>query len=1005
MLPVALPALIPQGDRADPIFRGLPGFGGYPALRLLIVLLGLLAALLATMGAVVPRLVDAETVRSRLLAEVQQALGRPVSVRGSAELVLLPRPVLSVGRVTVGAAPGGKAGTSVEIDRVDLDLAPLALLAGRTEVEQAHIVRPHLRLEPQDGGPLALLAALAGDEQPLRRVRVVDGDVRFQRPGLPPETVEQVGLELERRADGGLDAHGSGRWRAQPWTFDLGLADPNAGRAGPMQLRLGFGTGGHSGLLALEGMAGPFGAYSLAADFQGDVRFDTQELAELAAPLAAASGLALAPLERLRLGPASLAGKLTRTADRWRLELAGLSLAGGTLTGRAEVDTARPSLDLDLEGSGLAPGADMAEAVTALAGVRRPPAGLTGGIDLRLATLEWRGMALRDLRLAASLPGDDTLKVDRLSARLPDEGQASLQGVLSGLSADPSWRGRLDLSAQNLRGLLERLGLPPPELAPDRLRSLDGSADLAWAGRQLTLRDIDLRLDATRVTGSGAVALARRPQVAASLHVDRLALDGYLPQAEPAGLGALLAQAAAQADMALDLDLGVLSWEAIRAERVRLRGDVEGQAVTLRELSVGDLAEASGSMVGGGDLGTGSLELALEAQVARPSRLARLAGIEPPPLLGRVQPVRLTGNVRRGGDGIAVELEAAAPGLSLDVDARLPAGLDGPPRLERLVARAPSLAELARMVGLPVPAGAALAGAAEVELGLRPAPAGVTQVEIRAGLGRSRATAALRHDPAGPRPRIDGRIEVADLDPALVQLGWDLGEVALGFPPGPPSRWPGAWPRETQSWAWLYAADLDLAVRGLAQGHVGLAAGSLDIDVETAPLAGGSLSGRLGLDGSDIPKLQANLDLRGADAAQAMGLAGLGQGLRGRMDLQVTASSTGASPAALAAALDGTARLRLADGAIDGFSLEPADIALGPRSLPVSLLEGSLGIERGMAVGNALRLAMPGGDAVLSLRLDLPAWMLDATIEDTARGRALRLLGPPGRVRPVVASP
>jgi hypothetical protein len=228
----------------------------------------------------------------------------------------------------------------------------------------------------------------------------------------------------------------------------------------------------------------------------------------------------------------------------------------------------------------------------------------------------------------------------------------------------------------------------------------------------------------------------------------------------------------------------------------------------------------------------------------------------------------------------------------------------------------------------------------------------------------------------------------------------------LDFPPGPPSRWPGAWPRRTQSWAWLYAADLDLAVAGLARGHVGLAAGDLEIDIETAPLVGGSLSGRVSLDGSGgLPQLSVDLGLAGADAEQAIGLAGLRQGLRGRMDLQITAGGAGASPAAIVAALGGAARLRLTDGAIYGVGLESADIALGPRSLPVSLLEGSFAIERGMVIGDTLSLVTPDGPADLSLRLDLPAWILDATIESQTEGAALRLLGPPGRTRPIVAPP
>jgi hypothetical protein len=974
-------------------------------LRILIFLIGLLAALVAGAAAVLPRLVDAEVVRGHLLAEMQQRTGLPIAVGGRAELVLLPRPVLSLGRVTVGAAADGAA-SSVEIDRVDLELAPLPLLVGRTEIETARTVRPRVRLRAEDGRLIPLLNAVGGEGRPLQGLRIVDGQLAIERAGLPPETVDRVELELRRRDDGGLDATGIGRWRQQPWAGELHVAHVRTTRSLPLDLQLTLGSSGHASSLTLQGDLSPGSDGPLAAGFSGQVRVVTDELAELAWAALTAAGRGSDSVGRLRLGPSALDGKLVRSGRRWQLDLAALALAGGKVTGRIAVDAGAPHVEVDLQADRLSPSDDLVEAMRALIGGTALPPGLTGDVRLSSAELGWRGLSLREPRLTASLPGDDSMRVERLAARLPDEGQLSLEGVLSGLSGEPSWHGGASLAAQNVGGLLSHLGLSLPASAPDRLRSLDGKAELLWSGRQVTLRDLDLRLDTTRITGSGALALERRPQLAAVLAMDRLALDGYLPGATPRRLVALLAGAAAELDIALDLDIGVLSQGDLRAERVRLRGEIDGQTVTLSQLSVGDLAEASGSMVGAGDLGTGRMELALEAQIARPSLLARAAGFELPPLLGRIPPVRLSGTARGTGEGVAIELDAAAPGMTFDVDARLPPGLEAAPRLERLALRADSFAELAHQLGLPGTA-SALPGEAAIELTARPAAGGAADLAVDATVDRSRATARLRAESASPRPRLSGSIDLAAVDPALLALLWDAGEVALGFPPGPPGRWPGAWPRQTLRWGWLYAADLDLAIAGLVGGRARLDAGNLQLAIESAPLAGGRLSGRVELDGSgDIPALSADLALAGADADAASSLIGLDDSLRGRLDLQATVTGAGASPAELITALAGHGRVRLSDGAIEGIRLGPVDIAdPGHRSLPITALDGPLTVDRGMVIGDRLALAMPQGRAGLSLRLDLPAWILDAAITGPSDDTSLRLLGPPGRTRAVETPP
>lgn len=961
--------------------------------------MALVAAAVAAAGAVIPRLVDAEAIRARLVAQVQAAVGRPIAVRGGAELTLLPSPLLSVGRVTIGSGSAEGAGVLVEMDRLDLDVAPLSLLTGAIEVDGARIVRPSARIREGGRDIGDLLAALRQGGQPLRAATVLDGRLTVERRGLEPEVLDRIELDLARAGDGGLRVQGHGRWREQPWSVGLDVADPSVAGPLPVDLRVGLGPDGGQSVVSLRGQIEPVAGGALSrAGISGELHVEAAELSHLARTAAAILGRPAAG-DDATLGAAALSGKLARTGDLWKLDITSATLAGAEITGQVQLDQAEPRIEAELSGTRMSPGADLLAGTGRLwTGLPLPP-GLTGSLRLQLAGLEWHGEALRELRLSAELPGDDSVRIERLSARLPDEGEIDAEGTITGLAGERSWQAQVTLAAQDARLLLGWLGLPEPALAPDRLRNLSGTTQLGWSGRQLSLRGLDLRLDTTRITGSAALALEDRPQLAAALSVDRLALDGYLGTAGARDILDSVAAATRKADLALDVDLGVLSWQAARAERVKLRAQAEDGHLTLHELSVGELAEASAQLVGEADLDSGRIDLALEADIARPSRLARLAGYEPPAVIGRLGALRLSGTARRETGDVEIEAGASTTGMTIDIEGRLPADLQAAPRLDRLTAKAPDFAAVVRQIGLPVDQ--ALQGPASVEMSVTPRDRGVVDLAASLGLAGSRGELRLRYDRQGERPKLSGSVGTERLEPGLVQLIWDTGEVTLGFPPGPPSRWPGAWPLDPLSWGWLYAADLDLTLGGLATGRLSLNSGVLQLDLEQAPLAGGRLSGRAGIDAREIiPKLSVGMTLAGADAAEAAALAGLHDGLRGRLDLTANLAGAGVQPAAIVGSLAGGIHLRLADGALEGVRPAPADVLRpAPPELPVALLEGDLAVERGIVAGEGLDLQLPEEDASLDLRLDLPTWIVDATIRRPAAGLELRVIGPPGRTR------
>ena len=66
----------------------------------------------------------------------------------------------------------------------------------------------------------------------------------------------------------------------------------------------------------------------------------------------------------------------------------------------------------------------------------------------------------------------------------------------------------------------------------ERLRRLSLSAALQLNPDQLQLSDVDAVLDSSHLVGAATVLLQERPAFGASMAIDRLNLDAYLPQSE-----------------------------------------------------------------------------------------------------------------------------------------------------------------------------------------------------------------------------------------------------------------------------------------------------------------------------------------------------------------------------------------------------------------------------------------------------------------------------------------
>ena len=260
--------------------------------------------------------------------------------------------------------------------------------------------------------------------------------------------------------------------------------------------------------------------------------------------------------------------------------------------------------------------------------------------------------------------------------------------------------------------------------------------------------------------------------------------------------------------------------------------------------------------------------------------------------------------------------------------------------------------------------------------------------QAQLAFGRSKAKGDVALSFAGPRPHVK-----AELDIDRIDLGNMAGDTAEGLA--------GGWSEDAIDLEFLKVMDgkLSLAVAETVLGtlaagpsrlEIGLENGSLDVALSETNLYGGSAKGRLRLDGSGpVAVLEARLEASGVDGGRLGASLSGPERIRGRADVDLELTATGASQQELVARLKGRAHLRLRDGALMALDV-PAMLghvttgiaegwtAAGTGETPFSRLEARFAVEDGIADtgdlavhGPVAKVAGTGSIDLLRRRLDL----------------------------------
>lgn len=359
-------------------------------------IVGGMLVIAAAVIAALPYVASAQIVRDRIALEVSAWSGYRVELGAAPEIEVWPfRAVLR--DVTLSGWFDPERRPVMTAERVEIDLSPLAALAGDVLFSTARIVRPTIRLA-SDAGDVGLSTSPVGGRiarsiddartvvardpvnpdtgalprDPFGTIQVVDGRVVTARSGRDEDLVTSVAGSFEWAAlDRPSRLSMTGIWRGESIALDLAAERPLVLFAG--------GTGSLSVNLRSAPASFAFdGTANLSGDtfFAGSARFASPSLRRMLEWSASET----APGSSI--GVVSMEGRIAGNRQRLKIEDARLSVDGNSGTGVLEFALAEraPALSGTLAFETL----DLSSFLSAL-GAADGPASFFGGVGTDLA--------------------------------------------------------------------------------------------------------------------------------------------------------------------------------------------------------------------------------------------------------------------------------------------------------------------------------------------------------------------------------------------------------------------------------------------------------------------------------------------------------------------------------------------------------------------------------------------------------------------------------------------
>lgn len=936
--------------------------------KIAFALVGLLVVLVAAI-LIGPSFIDWNAYKGRIVAAVQDAIGRATAIDGDVSFVVLPAPELRVAGLRIANFDGARSPDMLRLKELRLRLSVAALLEGRIAVEELELIEPILALETGADGTASwdIESAAASDSAPesddsddgeagtidisLAGVTIQNGSVSYRAAGAPTaRTVERLNMAISAPSLAGpFNVTAEARYRGTPFSVALKTSVVKPGQPIGITLKLALIDAAASvefvGRLTAPG---PDALLSGTVKLSGDSAARLASLGTDAAPPAVlrqaitlegtvmASGQAVSLNDtRFQLGDTTGNGAVSITLG----DVIGADIA--VSINRLDLDALLAQTGaLEVKSSGAA-APDATPRAAAPKTAFSLPTDINISLDLAVEAIQYRGGVIRQAGLRGSL-ANGAVTLDRASALLPGGSDVSLVGFLQAVDGEPLFEGEIAAASDNLRAMLRWLGVDTRALPADRLRGFSFSSTLTATPSAVQIPDINLRLDATTATGGLAVALRERLGFGLRLEIDRLNLDAYLPKPSKKKRPGDASQAAGSAavqkpppraflaflddfDANIEARVGRLTIRKAVARKVAFSGQLVGGVLSIRKFSVADVAGARIDITGTvrGFAATPSAAADFDIAIGEPAQLFRF--LDTPLPIPKEKLVNLTVSGRVSGTASAFKLTAdiAGAGGTVRFDGAVDLGGAAPSIDAEMAINFPELVDFIRLAAPEFNPAAAKLGAVKATFKINGGPSKlrISALDMNAGPVAVTGEIAWRTD--GPRPAISATLATSEvlLDlfrPASRTTGAATARARLRAN-GSSANGARAerWSRAPIDFSALRAFDADvrLSMSGLISDRIQLAkpevtavltAGRLEVKQFRAGLFGGAVSGNAILDtAGPTPALSANLSVRNIDMAAAAKTFGGDARVAGRLTIDASLTSSGNSQAALIAALGG----------------------------------------------------------------------------------------------------
>jgi uncharacterized protein involved in outer membrane biogenesis len=470
---------------------------------------GLFVALLAVL-IIVPLTIDWGRFKPQVLAAVESATGRKVTIDGELSFHVLPNPRLVADRVRVagfGPAPDALA----DIEKLGIGVALRPLFDGKVEATFIHLDTPQLTL-----------------------VTYADGTTNWRKPDEVPQQKTKISLEdirirngqllLKDLADGGTQTVSGISARISlpdidgPLAFDGGVTISDV----PLQAKGTF----HDGALEIagavdetladftfKGRVGETTQGALTARIPDSAEFqarfsdsgDKSKAPALSTPLMLIANVTKAPkgvrLENLRatLGKTALRGFLD-VALSGRTKIAGQLALGNVVTQDWSSGEDKPTefpYKLDL------------------------PKKIDADLKLSVARLVLERGALQNIATRVVLK-KGALTLDRTTLALPGKATATVAGTVQSINGFARVSATASGTVPQLRTTLAAFGMTS---VPPVVDVVSGSTKISLAGDALVLTGLSALVDGSRVAGDMRARLGKTRDMSVTLTADRLDAD------------------------------------------------------------------------------------------------------------------------------------------------------------------------------------------------------------------------------------------------------------------------------------------------------------------------------------------------------------------------------------------------------------------------------------------------------------------------------------------------